>query len=1167
MRPTPEDVSVRARRWQSMPAIVAITATLGWAQVSVAEPAMEFSVGPLNHDASDAMAEVLLPRALLPADAASLSVVEIVDGAARKAVPAQVGPDSTPWRASAETAVRIAWTMPGHTPAGASRRFALGLASSEATGPAVTIKESDQHIIVRTPTFEVTHDKARAMGLSHITWLADGAQVEVQQCDEFYSGKTRRHNLYESGPAARIEVRERGPLRVTISVEADLQQSELPPIRVCYTYTYYAALPVVRVQTWVPRQSPPVAYDSMRLVHLGVRQGRFDAIVSGDPITRTGLPAPGQRYASATLSGAGGTFKRWGGLVDPDGRAIGILGAGAGGVWGTLEGQGIGGPGRAVYHRGPWQGQEERWTGYLYIGRSDTNGHAISRVAADIDSLLSADVHLPSIEHEAQRLIDAGRASESMSTRVSGAVAGTALRMARTGRRIVTCRALLRAADEAAATDEHDLLLLDRDDVLVIANAHLALVWARMDGQLHLLGLAHVGSGHVFQQASPTPAPVWAATLGSPDGATLRDVDVAAADAFEYKAARDGDAIDLSLRWRGCPAPGGGEVDADVAIRLEARDAMSRWRIAVEPRSDDEGLWRVAFPRLTRLGASAAQRDAEFLAMPVKQGVLYATPSNGVQVADTYPSHHFMQFMTYWCGDANLYLATYDPLGTVKTFAAMPDESSGAFGMEVALHPPDTGIPGRAYTQAFDAVVGAIDGDWYDACQVYRQWALQQDWCARGPVHERDDIPSWFKNNCLTFRPGGDADTAVPAMLGLRRAFGDIPALVNWYNRWGADHLLQFIPELRPPEPGFTEALATFKDAGMPVVAYSCIELWSTEREDWQETGLPAAIKKSDGTLYQSVFTGGQQAAVCPSAETYRGLLTRSLVEPARQYAIKGYYLDLLGCGPHPCFDASHGHPIGGGHHWTQAYRSLMADIRAKLRAVEPDFVMFGESNTEVLLDVRDANILFHGVTPDLTPHNLPMHQVVYGDYTLYYGANTSGFRNPPIEATLPMSNFIYGGMIGRLFNDEFVAGKPEFYETVLRLARYRQACLPYFVGARVLRPPAVTCVSDPESPLERAGRAILSCARRAPDGDSVALMFANALYPHPNPDLRRTIVFEIDLDPSEYGFAPGDPVVVSRLTPDATTRLGETTGRLKLELSLEAAGVDVLILEGRDGD
>ena len=46
---------------------------------------------------------------------------------------------------------------------------------------------------------------------------------------------------------------------------------------------------------------------------------------------------------------------------------------------------------------------------------------------------------------------------------------------------------------------------------------------------------------------------------------------------------------------------------------------------------------------------------------------------------------------------------------------------------------------------------------------------------------------------------------------------------------------------------------------------------------------------------------------------------------------VNAIYLDQVACArPAPCHDVAHGHPLGGGRYWTDAYRELMAPIRSR---------------------------------------------------------------------------------------------------------------------------------------------------------------------------------------------------------------------------------------------
>ena len=72
--------------------------------------------------------------------------------------------------------------------------------------------------------------------------------------------------------------------------------------------------------------------------------------------------------------------------------------------------------------------------------------------------------------------------------------------------------------------------------------------------------------------------------------------------------------------------------------------------------------------------------------------------------------------------------------------------------------------PVRRYTLPGDAVLGPFAGDWFDAAQIYRQWAITAPWCRKGPIYQRDDYPQWlakasyFTIGCLGNEPNVQTD-------------------------------------------------------------------------------------------------------------------------------------------------------------------------------------------------------------------------------------------------------------------------------------------------------------------------------------------------------------------------------------------------------------------------
>jgi hypothetical protein len=99
-----------------------------------------------------------------------------------------------------------------------------------------------------------------------------------------------------------------------------------------------------------------------------------------------------------------------------------------------------------------------------------------------------------------------------------------------------------------------------------------------------------------------------------------------------------------------------------------------------------------------------------------------------------------LQMQAYYDGTAGLYMATHDGSGNVKHFglARLKDE------LDVSTEHNYDERPGLSFDLPYDTVLGVFHGDWYAAADIYKQWAVQQSWCARKTI-DRDDIPARLK--------------------------------------------------------------------------------------------------------------------------------------------------------------------------------------------------------------------------------------------------------------------------------------------------------------------------------------------------------------------------------------------------------------------------------------
>lgn len=197
-------------------------------------------------------------------------------------------------------------------------------------------------------------------------------------------------------------------------------------------------------------------------------------------------------------------------------------------------------------------------------------------------------------------------------------------------------------------------------------------------------------------------------------------------------------------------------------------DRFSRWNITVQ---NDAGL-RIAdvqFPFIVMpydFGGTAGSRA---VVVPFNTGELHRDPMPDTLATDAperwqlqpelgdcshYPGGTFAQFLAYYNDRAGLYLACQDVAANVKKMQPVHRDPGLRLGV---AHIGDWPAQGER-TLEYDVVLSSFTGDWYAAAELYRQWALQQQWAT--PLHQRTDVPAWLLESppYITIRPQGVLD-------------------------------------------------------------------------------------------------------------------------------------------------------------------------------------------------------------------------------------------------------------------------------------------------------------------------------------------------------------------------------------------------------------------------
>jgi hypothetical protein len=521
--------------------------------------------------------------------------------------------------------------------------------------------------------------------------------------------------------------------------------------------------------------------------------------------------------------------------------------------------------------------------------------------------------------------------------------------------------------------------------------------------------IGHAGRGAVeIQPDSP-----WRLALGDRAG---RSWAVRARDASACHIEPLGEG--LRLAWRDIRGAAGLAVHAEITPQA---DGLA-WRLAVQGLHRDAALWQADFPVLAGLCLPGQSGEARVL-MPkaggqVIRNVMQARLSERDTEAGSfsYPCDLSMQLMAWYrAGGEGLMVMAQDPDGHYKRFA-LRREQGGGLTLAVEHFPAGLPFSGDPFSPPYPVVLAAFDGDWMNAAQRYRAWAIRQPWCRRGPLHTRRDIPAWLLANGLWVWNRGPSSDVLP---GARRlhAMVQAPVALDWY--WWHHtpydtHFPDYLPAREGEEP-FREAVDGLHADGLRAIVYINGRLWGTRAASWQaQQAGRAACKAVDGDIYRERYcifdpAEAEVTPMCPTTALWQDTVAGLAREILHRYGLDGVYLDQIAhTEPAPCYDPTHDHPAGGGAHWRDGYRALIGAVRAAAKA-HPDAILPSEGACEAYLDLLDAFLVLDNSYErlgfysklDLNWESVPLFAAVYHDYALHFGSYAS-LAPPPYDALWP---------------------------------------------------------------------------------------------------------------------------------------------------------------------
>lgn len=683
---------------------------------------------------------------------------------------------------------------------------------------------------------------------------------------------------------------------------------------------------------------------------------------------------------------------------------------------------------------------------------------------------------------------------------------------------------------------------------------------------------------------------------------------------LEVKREQTADGEQIEFRWSGLPLDGKpNQADVIMTVLLPTDSPLSQWRIRIDNHSKEYGLWIATYPHITNL-AKLSDDGSDCLALPggngggAGEGQLYKDPFKSLthSFVRTYPCYHqSMQFNAYYNDKAGLYLATHDGKMNLKGFHILPqtDPQNPTVLYELQLYPADAGVAGTGIDQDYPQMIGPFGGDWYDASQIYRDWALKQVWAQKGPLEQRTDITPWIREGSYwmvgtfewepTDQPpmrrlarslpieearkrvrNIDVDKSL-AMVREAREFFDFPLLL-WTNEWfdgGGD----ISPPRYMPMGNLDKYMAQLHQEfpDVHVSGHMQMKRYSVQLAEYNKEVEKALEWTQDGKLaiepLDAMDKGDQIAYPCWYTDFWYNFWNNKAREIVSATGLDGFHCDELASATSfdaQCFNPNHGHPIGGGTLYADTRRKNVPMLRNSARSVKPGFAIHHEALSEIYIDIADLA----EVCTAPSNINIPLYEAVYHDYVFVMGRRIHPWMD---RRTFPVGDAKYGdndmNQFVASFSTTFVWGnqpgwtrldivqyspKVAAYIRQMMHARYRN--MKFLNTGRYIRPltvtkelPTVTNIWTTCDTPEVTQPVILNSVWKASDG-SIGIVLANIT------DQPQTISYAYDL--SEAGGDHG-AWKLRRTEGESPSEIGTVAGG-KIERSDEVPPRSVIVIE-----
>ena len=405
--------------------------------------------------------------------------------------------------------------------------------------------------------------------------------------------------------------------------------------------------------------------------------------------------------------------------------------------------------------------------------------------------------------------------------------------------------------------------------------------------------------------------------------------------------------------------------EMEVEIEIKQENTALLWRISIQNKTEQLLEWA----EIMSLGVFGKLRDEEggkgAILFPYNEGCLVTDmdkrntnpfpyiepeyPSLGKYAI--FPNMISSQFLAYLADGQGIYLGMHDEERTTKhiDFRTMGDS------IKLQMRTFCDVDYGEDYRMPFDGVMTFFEGDWHDACDIYRDWFYGHLPQGLKKIADSPELPKWYGESpiVVTYPIRGKFDTDVMEPNGFYPYENVLPYLreiaketdskvMTLLMHW--EGTAPWAPPYMWPPYGGEEAFHTFVEkvhkenmliglycSGMGWTQQSnLIDTYNRERQFCEEGLEQVMCSNSDGTI-RSEICKEQRAGydLCPACEKTKEILTgefRKVVESGVDYVQA--FDQNHGGNSYFCYSSDHGHTPAPGKWQSQETLEIMKSIQ-----------------------------------------------------------------------------------------------------------------------------------------------------------------------------------------------------------------------------------------------